>query len=216
MSYPRNGGTTLTSKKKGDSHVNYGCESGLNTGLVDPKVLGLIELIVGSFYTQAGRGLPLGNVTSQLFANIYLNELEQFVKYRLKVRHYIRYTDDFVIVSRDELYLKPLTMKIGKFLLDNLKLELHPRKIICRKFSQGVDFLGYVVLPRYIVLRPKTKRRMFRKLAQKSQALLAGLISVKTYTGMLQSYLGILRHCQGFKIRNKILRLFKGAKSHFF
>ena len=181
----------------------------ISAGFADLQVLGLIELIIGSFHTQTGKGLPLGNVTSQLFANIYLNELDQFVKHELKVRHYIRYTDDFVNVSRDEVYLESLILKIGKFLFDILKLGLHPRKIICRKFLQGIDFLGYVILPHYIILRTKTKRRMFRKFIQRREELSRGLIAEKTYASVFQSYLGTLKHCKGFKIKQRLLSLIK-------
>jgi len=122
--------------------------------------------------------LPLGNVTSQLFANIYLNELDQFVKHKLKVRYYLRYCDDFIILGTKKNYLEKLTCQIGSFLSARLKLSLHPDKAILRKYHQGIDFLGYVILPYCRVLRAKTKRRMFRKVSGKN----------------LQSYLGILKH----------------------
>lgn len=175
----------------------------------DAKVIGLIDSIIGSFSASPGKGLPLGNVTSQLFANIYMNELDQFVKHRLKVKEYIRYTDDFVIVSPNREYLEKLLAPMAKFLSVYLGLSLHPRKIILHKLSQGVDFLGYVVLPHHIVLRTKTKNRIFKKLALKSRMLESGNLPSKSFFQSKQSYLGTLNHCKGHKIRQEIMRLFR-------
>ena len=145
-------------------------------------------------YLPAGRqeiGLPIGNLTSQLFANIYLSRFDNFIKHNLKVKFYARYTDDFVIVSDNVEFLTQLVPKIKKFLLNNLKLELHPDKIIIRKLCQGIDFLGYVILPRYRILRTKTKKRTLKRVNQKN----------------LASYLGLLEHCNGCRLSNKLLRL---------
>lgn len=153
----------------------------------DENAIWLIEKIIKSF----PRGLPLGNITSQLFANIYLNELDKFTKHNLKIKYYIRYCDDFLILSDDRLYLDDLTQKIDNFLNNNLKLSLHPGKIMIKKYNQGIDFLGYVSFPNHRILRVKTKKRMFKKIKPKN----------------LQSYLGILKHCNGYKIKNKITKI---------
>lgn len=105
------------------------------------------------------RGIPIGSLTSQLFANIYLNELDQFVKHKLKIKYYLRYCDDFVILSNNPDELQLIKQRINDFLNDNLKLVLHPGKASIRKLVQGIDFLGYVVLPYHTVLRTKTKKR---------------------------------------------------------
>ncbi|HEY4499300.1 MAG TPA: reverse transcriptase domain-containing protein [Candidatus Paceibacterota bacterium] len=154
----------------------------------DEDLLELIEKVVRSFETTPGKGLPLGNVTSQLFSNIYLNELDQFIKHGPKQKYYIRYCDDFVILGRDEGELQTLVLRIASFLESKLALVLHPQKIEIRKISQGVDFLGYVVLPHRIVLRMKTKHRMLRRVNEKN----------------LSSYLGLLSHCSGKKIAEEV------------
>jgi len=168
--------------------------------IFDPETLWLVREIIESFnsrereYLPAGRqetGLPIGNLTSQLFANIYLNQFDQFIKHQFRVKYYTRYTDDFVIISNSAEFLTSLIPKIKKFLLDNLKLELHPDKIIIRKLRQGVDFLGYVVLPHYRILRTKTKKRMLKRIDQKN----------------LASYLGLLGHCAADKLRNSINKI---------
>jgi hypothetical protein len=177
--------------------------------VTDKDVLWLLEEIIGSFSKNgiAGKGLPLGNLTSQLFANIYLDELDKFIKHRLKARFYLRYTDDFIIVHHNENYLKELIPEIGEFLRQNLKLDLHPKKVTIRKLRQGIDFLGYVTLPHYCVLRTKTKKRMFRKLDYSLAQLNAGKISGKAFEQARQSYLGIFSHCQSQKLKKRLGKL---------
>lgn len=163
----------------------------------DEKAIWLIKKIIKSFEKDAGKGLPLGNVTSQLFANIYLNELDQFVKHKLKVKYYLRYCDDFVILGESRNYLVRLVSSIDNFLKEKLKITIHSDKIIIRKSHQGVDFLGYVVLPNYRVLRIKTKKRIIKKIKTKRKDVETGLISKKSFSQSLQSYFGILKHCKG-------------------
>lgn len=137
--------------------------------------------------------MPIGNITSQIFANIYLNELDQYVRQRLNIKYYFRYADDFVILHHDPGYLKVKLIYIDDFLKNKLSLTLHPGKVEIRKLSHGIDFLGYVILPHRIVLRTKTKRRMFRKLRQKMSELDAGSITSENFNQILQSYLGVLK-----------------------
>lgn len=167
----------------------------------DANTIWLIEKIIRSFPT----GLPLGNVTSQIFANIYLSELDQFVKHVLREKYYLRYCDDFIILSENEDYLCNLISLISSFLNENLKLNLHPHKIIICKYRQGIDFLGYVVLPYHKVLRTKTKRRMFKKISVKYEELQNAVTSRESFDQSWQSYLGILKHCKGHKIQKDML-----------
>ena len=170
----------------------------------DPRLMEVITNIINSLHRATGKGIPLGNVTSQLFSNIYLNELDQYIKRVLRVKHYIRYADDFVLLSRNRDYLENLIPEIERFLSDKLKLQLHPNKIEIRKARQGIDFLGYVIFPHHIVLRTKTKRRMFRKLTLKKQQLDAGIISKESFHQTLQSYRGILTHCRGYQLLQEL------------
>lgn len=172
----------------------------------------LIKIIVKSFKNDNNKGIPLGNVTSQLFANIYLNELDQFIKHNLKEKYYLRYCDDFVILGENKDYLIDLISLINNFLKHKLKLILHSDKIIIRKYYQGIDFLGYVVLPNYRVLRTKTKRRILKKIKNKTVDFKNGLIPEKTFNQSLQSYFGILKHCKGYKIKKKISELIYAKK----
>lgn len=162
----------------------------LGRKVVDPDALWLLSEIIGSF---SPRGLPIGNLTSQLFANVYMNELDQFVKHELRVKHYVRYTDDFVFVAPSRRELEQLMVPIQDFLRQRLKLELHPGKVHIRKYRQGIDFLGYVLLPHHRVLRTKTKRRIFRRVHR-------GITEQA-----LQSYLGVLSHANTHGLAQKLL-----------
>jgi RNA-directed DNA polymerase len=172
----------------------------------DEKALLLIKIILLSFNPQEVIGLPLGNVTSQLFANIYLNELDWFMKRDLKIKFYLRYCDDFVIFDKDKNNLLAIIPLLRIFLGEDLKLKLHERKIIIRKLNQGIDFLGYVILPHHSVLRTKTRNRALRKIEAKKNKMANGLVSEGNFKSSLNSYLGMLKHCHGHKIEKKLLK----------
>ena len=168
----------------------------------------LIRKIIGSFTNSPNKGLPLGNITSQLFANIYLNELDQFIKHKLRIKYLIRYCDDFVILSNNKEYLERLIITINDFLKGKLKLLLHSDKISIRKYHQGVDFLGYVSFPCHRILRTKTKRRMFRKIEQRINELKENKISEEFFNQTIQSYSGILKHCNSYKTQKELEKQF--------
>lgn len=119
----------------------------------DKEILFLLENIIDSF----PKGLPLGNLTSQLLVNVYMNEFDWFVKRVLKVNYYIRYADDFVVVSQNKEYLECILQRIEQFLFEKLKLTLHPDKVFIKTIYSGVDFLGWVEFSNYRVLRTSTK-----------------------------------------------------------
>ena len=173
----------------------------------DGNSLWLISKILNSFSKTLGKGLPLGNVTSQIFANIYLNELDQYVKHRLKVKYYLRYCDDFIILDRDPYYLLKLASKINEFLEEHLALSLHPNKVLLRKYQQGVDFLGYVVLPYHRAIRTKTRKRVIRRIADIKDGFENDLISEESFRQSLNSYRGILRHCNGYELETEMIWL---------
>ena len=104
-------------------------------------------------------------------------------------------------------FSKNAIWKPTEFLKTKLKLSLHPNKVTIRKYRQGVDFLGYVILPHYITLRTKTKRRVFKKINQNLEKLKSGLMSKKSFKQSLQSYCGVLKHCCGYKIKKVINKL---------
>ena len=106
----------------------------------DKQILWLMEKVIGSFASMPGAGLPLGNLTSQLFCNVYMNELDQFMKHKLKARYYIRYADDFVLLSEDREWLLSQMPLIAAFLNQRLKLDLRPDKVYIQSLVSGRRF----------------------------------------------------------------------------
>ena len=121
-----------------------------------------------------------------------MNELDQFIKRTLKVRLYVRYADDFVILHEDKSYLVNLIPTISEYLEKYLKLTLNPNKVYIKAFSSGIDFLGWVHFPHHRILRTATKRRMFKKLKYKHNK------------EALASYLGLLKHGNTYKLVKRV------------
>lgn len=185
----------------------------LKKKIKDEDTIWLLKQIISSFssnYSLLGieKGVPIGNLTSQLFANVYMNEFDIFIKQKLKVKYYLRYTDDFIIVSQDKDYLSGLIPKIVSFLQDELRLKIHEEKTTIQKTSQGVDFLGYVTFNKYKLVRTKTKRRIIRKFKNEIKQYQAGNISKDSLTQSLQSYIGFFSHASSWKIRQKLKNQF--------
>lgn len=182
----------------------------LSRKISDQVFLDLLFKIIDSFYSDQTKnlldkkGIPIGNLTSQFFSNIYMNELDQFLKHNLKVKYYMRYADDFAILSHDRVYLEDLINSIQRFLKMELDLELHPNKIIFRKFSSGVDFLGYIIFPHYILPRTKTKKRLLKKIKRKVKDFKKDKITEETLNQTIQSYLGYLGHANAYKFKQQL------------
>ena len=168
----------------------------LHSYIPDAEVMRLLECIIGSFSTGApNKGLPLGNLTSQLLVNIYMNEFDQFMKHQLKAKYYIRYADDFVVLSSDKARLHSMLRKMREFLLTKLHLTLHPNKVSITTIASGIDFLGWVHFLDHRVLRTTTKRRMLKR------------ISKNPADNVIQSYLGLLRHGNTQKLQEVVQQL---------
>lgn len=160
----------------------------------DEKIIDLITKIVSSFEsTTPGKGLPLGNLTSQLLVNIYMNVFDQYAKHKLKCHYYIRYADDFVILSENKVWLEGLIPAIRDFLITRLKLDLHPDKVYIKTISSGVDFLGWVHFPHHRVLRGASRRRMVRNLIEERSE------------PRVESYKGLLSHGNAYKLSTQYL-----------
>lgn len=166
--------------------------------VVDKETQNLLETILNSFEKSLGKGLPLGNVTSQLFANVYINELDQYVKHDLKQKYYFRYCDDFVILASTYSELKVLLEKVDLFLRQHLLLELHPHKVEIRKVSQGIDFLGYVIFPHHRRLRTKTRRRVWKRIGQEAN-------NPDKKLHQLISYQGVASHAREKVLQQEIM-----------
>ncbi|MBP9864526.1 RNA-dependent DNA polymerase [Patescibacteria group bacterium] len=154
----------------------------------DPKTMELLENIIGSYSIGSCRGIPLGNLTSQLFANIYLHELDRHVKNFLHQKYYLRYCDDFIILSESREYLVGVTKNVDDFLNQTLSLRLHPKKVFIRTWMQGIDFVGYVLFPHATVVRINTAGRMLRRANEDN----------------IHSYLGVCSHADAFELEQII------------
>lgn len=170
-------------------------------------IMWLMRQIIVSFHsTKESIGLPLGNLTSQLFVNIYLNEFDQFVKHKLKAKWYIRYADDFVILDQDRKLLESILFEINKFLNDELHLNLHPNKVSIKTFASGIDFLGWVHFTNHRILRTTTRKRMFRNIEDKKKKGNPDKLSVT-----IKSYLSLLSHGDAYKLSLQAVDALKGS-----
>jgi hypothetical protein len=142
--------------------------------------------------TERGKGLPLGNLTSQLLVNIYMNEFDQFVKHVLKVKYYLRYADDFVILLHDRTSVLHLLRYIVRYLRTELLLQLHPDKVFIKTLASGVDFLGWVHFGDHRVLRTVTKKRMLKRVNEYNNE------------SVLRSYLGLLAWGNAYVLKKRI------------
>jgi Retron-type reverse transcriptase len=186
--------------------------------IADEDMLWLLETIVRSEDTKfgvplgdhcfecervKGVGMPIGNLTSQMFANLYLNELDQYAKHVLKARHYIRYMDDVIILHPDKKYLWQLKDEIRSFLDNRLHLVLNSKTTV-RTTKQGVDFCGYRIWPTHRKLRKRTALKMKRRLKWLQRAYARGEVNFNNVNASVQSYCGLLKHCNSFSLRRKL------------
>ncbi len=148
----------------------------------DQDILRLLDRVIESHVP----GLPLGNLTSQLLVNIYMNEFDQWVKHRLKIKHYIRYADDFALIFSERSSLECQLPLIRDLLSNQLKLQLHPDKCFIKTIASGVDFLGWVHFPNHRVLRTGTKRRMLKKINETNIDSYKGLMGWGNTYGVRQ------------------------------
>jgi retron-type reverse transcriptase len=174
--------------------------------VADKKILRLIDKIIQSHESadRDGKGIPIGALTSQLFANVYLDPLDHFLKEVCQVKYYARYMDDFVILHNDKNYLRELMGKIETFLHDKLKLNLNPKTGIF-PISHGVNFCGYRIWPTHTKPRKSTVKRAkkrFRKFVKNYKIDPMSLVHAQA---SIQSFLGYMIHCNGYKTTAAIL-----------
>ena len=146
------------------------------------KTICLVKLILDNF--EENKGMPLGNLTSQFFANVYLNELDYFVKHKLKSKYYIRYVDDFVIIHKSKIQLKVWKVQISDFLNKELRLKLHKDKSKVIPLSKGIDFVGFRNFYHFKLLR----KRNIRKISYKINQFKEGDISKEKILEILQGW----------------------------
>ena len=152
--------------------------------------------------------MPLGNLTSQFFANIYLNELDHYVKEQLKIKYYIRYVDDFVIFHESKIMLEYYQEKIDEFLKTKLALELHPDKSKIIKFSNGTNFLGFRIFSEFRLIRKRNLRKFEKEFLMLKELYQKGAVEREKVIEIFQGWIAYVSHADTYKYRRHITRLF--------
>ena len=159
------------------------------------------------FHAKENCGLPIGNLTSQVFANFYMNSFDQFIK-SIGIQYYGRYVDDFIIVHTDKEYLKELIPHIADFLSEDLNLTLHPKKIYLQHYTKGVSFLGVIIKPHRIYIQNRIKGNFCKAINRQNEIVRKAKTQDKDcayFLSVMNSYLGIMKHYKTYKLRKRIL-----------
>ena len=171
----------------------------------DEKVLWLIKKILDNHVSELpGKGMPIGNLTSQFFANIYLNELDYFVKHKLKAKHYIRYVDDFMLLNPTKQILEEWKNQINGFLKNNLKLDLHPEKSKVMALQSGTKFLGFRVFYKYKLLKKSNIRRMKHRINDFIEMYMNGLTDKIEILDSIDGWEAYAMHANTYKMRKQM------------
>ena len=149
-------------------------------------------------YVQPGLGLPIGNLTSQLYSNVYLNPFDQFVKRDILCEYYGRYVDDSAMIDACREWLLAQVPKVREFLADELGLQLHMGKLHVREVSQGIEFLGAFVKPYRDYISNKTLERITRNIRAMD------LRDVNHVEASVNSYLGVLSHSSSYNVKREL------------
>lgn len=166
----------------------------LKRRIKDEGIIWLAELILKNHRTEETRkGMPLGNLTSQTIANLYLGELDHFVKWELRAKYYIRYVDDFVLLSTNQEELREWRERIEIFLRERMLLKLHPQKTKIVRMNSGITFLGLRIFPHFKLLKKSNYRRLWRKMEQ-----------FKRNQHSFSGWEGYARMASTYGLRNKI------------
>lgn len=152
--------------------------------------------------------MPLGNLTSQFFANVYLNELDYFVKHKLRAKYYLRYVDDFIILHKSKEQLEKWKDEIGLFLKEKLKLEVHPNKSKIIPISRGVDFVGFRNFNHHRLLRKRNTRKMLKVIDKYKQEE----TSKEKLLESFQGWNAYAKWANSYKSRKKIVGMIYLAK----
>ena len=192
----------------------------------DKRLIDLLALIINSEETSFGLpvgidpdlcdpadrlfdvGMPIGNLTSQLFANLYLHELDLFAKHEMGLHYYIRYMDDIIILHHDKKHLATVKDEIEAFLCDSLRLQLN-KKTAIRPCSMGIEFVGYKVWATHKKLKKKSAIKVRRGVKYAKQARDSGKITQESFLRRIASYKGILQYCNSYYFRRGLNRLFR-------
>jgi retron-type reverse transcriptase len=176
----------------------------LEKKIKDEKIIWLIEKIIENHNEH--RGMPIGNLTSQFFANVYLNELDKFIKHKLLAKYYIRYLDDFVILHKDRYVLQRWKDKIEEFLKNELHLELHPEKSKIYALRHGINFLGFRIFYHYKLLKKSNLTLIGRKIGELHALSDDGTITKDEIQNKLDGWVAYAKHGNTYKLCKKLIK----------
>jgi len=167
----------------------------------DGRLLNLLGTLVTHGAERPGCGIPIGSLTSQLFANVYLDALDHFVKERLRVRHYLRYMDDFLLLASDRREARDRLGQVREFLTEQLRLELNPRRVSVAPISEPCDLLGYVHhADGRTRVRRRSVRRLWRRVPALGRRVAAREIDPDDARASVASWFGLAAHADAFRL----------------
>ncbi|MBI2146176.1 hypothetical protein HYU22_02460 [Candidatus Woesearchaeota archaeon] len=182
--------------------------------IADQRICWLIKTILSNYETSTGKGMPLGNLTSQFFANVYLNELDQFVKHSLKAGYYIRYVDDFVIFHHSRPELEQSRAATAHFLEKKLALELHPGKSKIIPLERGTEFLGMKIFLFHKMIKRRNLKNFYRKLEELCRQYDQKEVSYDIIYDFLEGWMAYAKNADTYTLRKKMLLSVEEKFSH--
>lgn len=160
------------------------------------------------FHAEKDCGLPIGNLTSQLFGNIYMDEFDHFIKRDLGIKYYGRYVDDFMLIHTDKDYLLWMIQKIDSYLSTELNLQLHPHKIYLQHYTKGVTYLGAIIKPHRTYVGLRIKGNFYQAIKEQNEITKSQIPTkseVDAFVTIMNSYLGIMKHHKPYKLRRQMI-----------
>jgi len=154
-------------------------------------------------------GLPIGNLTSQVFGNVYMNDFDYFVKKEMKIKYYGRYVDDMLFVHNDKSFLENIIPQLSNFLLSNLKLKIHPNKIVLNSIEEGIPFLGQIIKPHCSYIGNRTKNNFYQAIQEINKIMAVvpefSWQQLCDIRAIINSYLGYMQHANSYNLRKAML-----------
>ena len=168
----------------------------------NPKDWDLLGVGKSLFTLDGSKGLPIGNLTSQYFANLYMTPFDKFVTGYLGFKNYCRYVDDFILLTRDKEHILKVLPDIRDFLYDKLRLTLHPNKLYLQHYTKGARFIGSVIKPGYIVT---SNRGIYNFISRLEKFESGEYINLEELRSSINSYLGLMSHCNNYSKRSRVI-----------
>lgn len=180
----------------------------INRKIKDPAVMSLCRIILSNQTASMGleenRGLPVGNLTSQFFANIYLNQLDHFVKQTLGFRAYVRYMDDFILFSDDSQELKEALKQIEHYVQQQLELRIKPKSLQINRVTHGIPYLGYRIFPKLLRIRRENLKRCLKGIEKTEHAYIQGKICAEVLYQSTRSRMGFIGYAHSTLLSRSI------------